>query len=200
VTPGVTSAGATIPRMALVVGDRPVRPLTADEVIRMVETGILGEDERVELLHGVLTQMSPKSPAHGEIEARLIRWLVGSSEHSVRVQHPLLVPDRTSLPEPDIAVVQPGDHLRSHPDGALLVIEVAFSSLATDTGVKPELYAAAGVPDYWVVDIEARRVRMFREPRAYGYRTQAVLGPDGFAAPLALKVPPLDLAALFCGL
>lgn len=192
---------ATIPQMALVVGDRPVRPLTADEAMRMVEAGILGADERVELLHGVLTEVSPQSPEHVEIIQRLARWLGAAVPRLVvRLQFPLIVPDRTSLPEPDIAVVEPGDYLRAHPDGALLVIEVAFSSLATDTKIKPELYAAAGVPDYWVVDIEAKRVRVFREPRAEGYASEALLGPEGFAEPLRVGVPPLDLAELFRGL
>jgi Uma2 family endonuclease len=121
-------------------------------------------------------------------------------DRPVRIADPLVVPDRTSLPEPDIAVVEPGDFLHEHPEGALLVVEVALSSLAIDTQIKPDLYAAAGVPDYWVVDVAAKRVRVFREPGGDGYASRAVLGPDGSAAPEAVDVPPLDLAALFRGL
>jgi hypothetical protein len=65
--------------------------------------------------------------------------------------------------------------------------------------IKPDLYAAAGVPDYWV-DVEAKRVRVFREPGSAGYATQVVLGPAGGLAPMAVDVPPLDLAVLFRGL
>jgi Uma2 family endonuclease len=192
---------ATITPMAFTLGDRPVRPLTADEVLRMVEAGILGGDRRVELLRGVLTEVSPKSPQHAAIKARIARWLDAAvPRYAVRIGDPLVVPDPTSLPEPDIAVVEPGDNLQAHPAAALLVIEVAFSSLEIDAQIKPELYAAAGVPDYWVVDGVAKRVRVFREPRGDGYASRAVLGPGGFAEPVAVDVPPLDLAELFRGL
>jgi Uma2 family endonuclease len=187
--------------MALTLGDRPIRPLTADEVLRMVEAGILAKDRRVELLRGVLTEVSPKTPQHAGIKARLVRWLDPAvPRYPVRTEDPLVVPDRTSLPEPDIAVVEPGDYLDAHPAGALLVIEVGWSSLEIDTKVKPELYAAAGVPDYWVVDLVAKRVRVFREPGGAGYAEQTILGPDGSIAPIAVDVPPLDLAELFRGL
>jgi Uma2 family endonuclease len=62
------------------------------------------------------------------------------------------------------------------------------------------LYAAAGVPDYWVVDMGAKRVRVFRDPGGHAYAAQEMLGPDGLAQPLAVDVPPLDLAELFRGL
>jgi Uma2 family endonuclease len=199
--PGGPGDAATITPMAFTLGDRPIRPLTADEVLRMVEAGILGADRRVELLHGVLTEVSPQKPQHVEAIVRLTRWLDAAiPRFLVRAQFPLTVPDRTSLPEPDVAVVEPGDYRDAHPEGALLVIEVALSSLAVDMKVKPELYAAAGVPDYWVVDIAAKRVRVFREPGGDGYGSQALLGPDGVAEPVAVDVPPLDLAGLFRGL
>jgi Uma2 family endonuclease len=187
--------------MAFTLGDRPVRPLTADEVLRMVEAGILGEGRRVELLHGALTEMSPQSPEHAEIVVRLTRWLDAAlPRFVVRGRSPLMVPDRTSLPEPDIAVVEPGEYLRAHPEGALLVIEVASSSLEIDTRIKPDLYAAAGVPVYWVVDVVTKRVRVFREPRGGGYAARTMLGPDGSLAPVAVDVAPLELAELFRGL
>jgi Uma2 family endonuclease len=197
----MASAGTTIAPMAFTLGDRPVRPLTADEVLRMVETGILGEDRTVELLHGVLTEVSPKSPEHAGIKARIVRWLDAAlPRYAIRTEDPLVVPDRTSLPEPDVAVVAPGDYLHAHPEGALLVIEVAWKSLEIDTKIKPDLYAAAGVPDYWVVDVAAKRVHVFREPSGGGYTALAVLGPEGFAEPVAVDVPALDLAELFRGL
>jgi hypothetical protein len=93
--------------MALTISDRAVRPLTADEDLRMVELGILSEDERVELLHGVLTAVSPQSEEHVAVLQRLHRWLaplVLVGAHDIRMRMPLVVPDRISLPEPDIAV------------------------------------------------------------------------------------------------
>src|SRR3954454_12797467 len=184
--------------MAFVLGDRPLRPLTAEEVMRMVDAGILGEDEPVELLHGVLTSVSAKTPAHEELKMRLLGWRDSPARgHRIRVEGALAVPDRTSLPEPDIAVVAPGDYSAAHPTSALLVIEVAVSSLQTDTTVKPALYAAAGVPELWVVDVAAARVHVFREPRPAGYASVSALGPAGQARPLRVDVPPLDVAQLF---
>src|SRR3954465_6434266 len=97
---------ATIAAMAFVLGDRPVRPLTADDVTRMVDAGILLEDERVELLHGLLWTKAMKSPEHVRLATLLLRRLVEGTRAEVRAEAPLIVPDRTSLPEPDIAVVE----------------------------------------------------------------------------------------------
>jgi hypothetical protein len=109
--------------MPLTVGDRDVRPLTAVEVQRMVDAGILAEDERVELLHGVLTAVTPQSEAHVAVLQRLHRWLaplVVAGRHDVRLQMPFVVPDGTSLPSPDAAVVERVDRL-VHPTSARLV-------------------------------------------------------------------------------
>ena len=187
--------------MAFVLGDRPVRPLTADEVLGMVEAGILSPKERIELLHGVLTEKAVKTPGHEELKMRLMRWLDPTADgHRVRIEAAFVVPDRTSLPEPDIAVVAPKNYARAHPSAALLVIEVAVSSLRIDTTVKAALFAAADVPDRWVVDVDAKRLRIFREPVPGGYATEIVRGPDGYAEPLSVDVPPLDLAEVFEGL
>ncbi len=187
--------------MAFVLGDRAVRPLTADEVMGMVAAGILDDNEPVELLHGMLTEKGVKSPEHEELKARLIRWLDSTAEgHRIRVEGAFVVPDLTSLPEPDIAVVEPGDYLRAHPSSALLVIEVAVSSLRTDTAIKPALYAAAGVPDLWVVDVAARRLIVLREPGPDGYAQETILGAGDRAEPLRLDLAPLEIADLFAGL
>lgn len=189
--------------MALTVGDRGVRALTADEVLRMVETGILSEDEPVELLCGVLTEVSPKSPGHATVMSRLIQWLgagASAGRYTLRTEHPLMVPDATSLPEPDIAIVEPGHDVASHPRTALLVVEVAVRSLRTDTTIKPALYAAAGVPELWVVDVPARRLRIFTDPGPDGYATEQAVGGDGLVRARQVDVVALDLAGLFAGL
>ena len=185
--------------MALTVEDRPVRPLTADEAMRMVELGIIGPDERVELLHGVLTRMSPQHPPHATVTRRLNSWLAPlmvAGTHDVGVQLPLSVPDRTSLPEPDIAVVERDDAI-AHPSTAVLVIEVAVSSLRIDTRIKPPLYAAAGVPELWVIDVSGQNVNVFSEPRADGYARCEQHAPPAALRPRAVEVDPLDLGELF---
>jgi len=193
----------TIQPMALTLGERAVRPLTADEVMRMVDAGILAEDERVELLHGALTAVSQQTPAHATAVTRLVRWLdptANAGRFEVRVQLPLVVADPTSLPEPDIAVVEPGDYTQRHPSAALLVIEVAVSSLATDTRIKPALYAAAGVPELWVLDIPGRRLLAWSDPGAEGYASERCLGETDVVRPRHVDAPPLALAELLAGL
>jgi Uma2 family endonuclease len=188
--------------MALTVGDRPIRPLTADEVMAMVAAGILGEDDRVELLLGALTAVSPKSAEHGSVIARLVRWLIASDpdeRYEVRTEHPLRVPDRTSLPEPDVVVVPCGPS-SEHPTTAVLVIEVAASSLATDTEVKPALYATAGVPEYWVVDLVRREVIKFTQPADGRYDEVVRHRPPEHVRPVSVAVEaPVDLARVFSG-
>jgi Uma2 family endonuclease len=188
--------------MALTVAERAIRPLTADEVLRMVEAGILERPDRLELLHGALTEKPVKSPAHEAVKSRLLDWLApgwASREYLVRVEAPLVVRDRLSLPEPDVAVVEPREYLARHPDRALLVVEIAHSSLATDMKLKPALYASAGVPEYWVVDVGARRLEVFTEPHGDAYAHHAALAPPAQVAPVVLEVAPLDLGALLAG-
>jgi Uma2 family endonuclease len=187
---------------AFTLGERAVRPLTADEVLRMVDAGILSEDEPVELLHGVLTAVSPKSPEHEEVKSRVISWLwpgVMESRYLVRIEAPIIVRDRTSLPEPDVAVVEPRDYSHRHPETALLVVEVAVSSLRTDTRIKPALYAAARVPELWVVDVPAQRVWVMREPDQGRYALEHAMAAGDVLVPTRVQAPPLAVADLLAG-
>src|SRR3954447_16882213 len=118
---------ATIATMVQALDQASVRPLTADEVIRMVEAGILSEDEHVELLHGALWRKPVKSPEHAWIKGLLVDWLRTSGSYLVRSEDPIAVPNRTSLPEPDVAVVAPSIYQHAHPQHALLVIEIAVT-------------------------------------------------------------------------
>src|SRR4051794_26129290 len=138
----------TIPHMGATADVRiPMWPLTVDDFDRMVEAGILGPGDRVELLNGQLAEMSPHSPEH----SGLLQWLgarltraIDPDVASVRVQLPLrFVP--VSEPEPDIAIVPPARYTREHPTTAMLVIEIAKTSLPIDLGTKAEIYAAAEV-------------------------------------------------------
>lgn len=195
-------AARTINAMAFTVEDREVRPLTADEVLRMVDAGILSDDEPVELLHGVLTAVSPKTPAHEVVKMRLLDWLapgVTARHYAVRIEAPIVVPDRTSLPEPDLSIVERGEYVTDHPARALLVIEVAVRSLRVDVQLKPGLYAAAEVPDYWVVDVDGGCVHTFADPRGGTYGTSGAVRPGDTLTPRAVDVAPLDVAALLAG-
>ena len=139
------------------------RRFTVAEYERMGEAGILGQDDRVELLDGEIVQKTPIGPLHASIVDRLNRMLIQrlGDRAVVRIQNPLLAGPR-SQPQPDISVVRARDdfYRSSHPDPAavLLVVEVADSSFALDRGVKIPMYARAGIPEAWLVHLAALEV------------------------------------------
>lgn len=160
----------------------------------MIAAGAIGEDDRVELLEGVLVTTMPQGPRHAFVQEELLEACRAAAGPSlvVRSEKPVTLDD--SEPEPDVAVVAgPRDRYRSaHPAGGdcRLVIEVADSSLRRDV-YKARLFAAAGVAEYWVVDLEAARVIVHLGPRPGGYaevhespsaRTDLPGGPLAFDA------------------
>lgn len=161
---------------SLILPEKP-RPLKRSEYDRLVAMGAF-DDERVELLYGTLVAMSPQDPGHtspiGQLTMLLVPALVGRA--LVRVQSPLVAADE-SEPEPDLAIVPLGDYRSVHPDRAYLVIEVAVSSGKKDRVVKAPLYARSGFTEYWLVDVVAGRVEIYREPSADGYRVRTEHAP-----------------------
>lgn len=160
----------------------------------MVELGLFDE-ERIELLSGVMVAMSPKRPAHSgatqALKRLLVPALVGRAE--VRVQEPLALAE-DSEPEPDIAIVRPGDYMTEHPDHAVLIAEVADTTLRKDRVVKGPIYAKAGVPEYWIVNLIDGVVERYTESRADGYQRLERMGRDGRLAPLAFPDVVLRVA------
>jgi Uma2 family endonuclease len=122
-------------------------------------------------LHGVVVAMTPSKPPHAFSIQKLNLFLVTAlgDRAGVRIQLPLALTD-DSEPEPDIAVVPPGDYGEAHPGAALLVIEVADSSLRKDRHIKAPLYASAGVPEYWLVNLVDGVVEVHEEPAEGTYR------------------------------
>jgi len=150
--------------------------MTVERYLGLVEAGVLSEDDRVELLEGVVVAMTPHNPPHAAGVARAyeaVRVAIGRRAH-VRSQLSLVL--GRSVPEPDLAVV-PGsvrDYERSHPTTALLVIEVADASLKQDRLSKAAIYAAAGIPDYWIVNLRDQVVEVMRDPDREAARYRAV--------------------------
>ena len=152
---------------------------TRERYFRLVAEGVLQPDDRVELLEGVVVAMAPQGPRHevaGDLVAEALRRAV-QQRAAVRVQRSF-VAGRYSVPEPDVAVV-PGqlrDYGKSRPTTALLVVEVADSSLAQERITKAAIYAAAGIPEYWIVNLRNDHVEVFRtpDPRARRYRVMRV--------------------------
>jgi Uma2 family endonuclease len=168
------------------------RRFTRAEYYRMAEAGILGEDDRVELIRGEIVQMSPIGRRHrafvGNLNQLLTPRLAGRA--FVWVQNPIVLTEDTE-PQPDLAVLRrrpvPYKEREAWAEDALLLIEVADSSLAYDRSIKLQLYAEAGIPEYWVVDCAAEAVEVHRHPGRDGYRdVTRVAG----AATLALHAFP----------
>ena len=162
-----------------------LRLLSRSEYDRLVELGMFAE-ERVELLYGVVVRMSPHGPDHDTTLERLTELLVPALQGRarVRIQCAFAASD-ASEPEPDVAVVPLGDYRRAHPSRADLLVEVAGSSLARDRGSKQRLYAASGVPEYWIVNLVDRTVEVRTDPSPEGYRNVRVVRAHESLAPQA---------------
>lgn len=135
----------------------------------IVASGAL-EGAKVELLEGVLVDMTPQGIEHGgviEVLAQLLRDAVGARGR-VREEKPLALGE-DSEPEPDIAIVPPGDPFAGLPGQAYLLVEVAETSLRKDRSAKAELYARAGVPEYWIVNLVDRVVEVHLDPEGGRY-------------------------------
>jgi len=162
------------------------RPLRREEYERLVEAEAFA-NERVELIHGIIVRMSPQKAAHATVVQILTRLLVPrlADRADVRVRLPFAASD-DSMPEPDLALVAPTGYGDPHPDRAFLIIEVAETSLEEDRTDKAEVYAAAGVLDYWIVNIPDQVIEVHREPsrgaytRVTPYRIGDLVSPTAF--------------------
>jgi Uma2 family endonuclease len=177
------------------------RPFRREEYERMSAAGFF-RDERVELLRGVIViaRMGPQNTPHANgIEAltqSLLPPLVGRA--NVRVQLPFAAGD-DSLPEPDLAVVKPGRYMDAHPDQAFLIIEVADASLKIDRQEKAEIYARAGVPEYWVVNVAGRTIERHSEPTDGTYARVAPFRSGETVQPLAFPDVAVRVDDVFGG-
>jgi len=166
-------------RPATPAGDPTPRRFTRREYCDMAATGMF-EGQRVELIDGEILRMSPQSSPHAAAIALLHEWLTLAlaGRFTIRGQMPLVVAER-SEPEPDLAVI-PGaaKDQRDHPRTALLVIEVSSTTLDYDRR-KAGLYASAGVSEYWIINLSARQIEVYRQPRPdaaaeFGHRYAAM--------------------------
>jgi Uma2 family endonuclease len=154
------------------------------EFERLIAEGAFDE-ERVELLGGAIVEMSPQSERHSKVVTRLATLLIQSAaaRATVRVQMPFAASPE-SLPEPDIAVVPAGGDEGERPTQALLLVEVSDASLRKDRTLKADLYAHAGVPEYWIVNLVDRCIEVRTAPVDGAY-TRLETFPSGAAIPFA---------------
>ncbi len=182
--------------------DLSPRPFSVAEYHRMIDVGILTEDDRVELLEGVIVLMSPQKEPHAHAIEVLNEALVSQvkGRYRVRPQLPLALGDR-SEPEPDLAVVplpEPGAPALNR-RAAVLVIEVAGESLRKDRLAKSRVYARAAIPEYWIVNLEERSVEVSRDPdpEAGVYRTSTKASPGEVLRPSVVDGVAVTVADLF---
>jgi Uma2 family endonuclease len=158
------------------------------QFLRLVDLGTF-QGHHVQLVNGVIIRMSPAGAFHHSTVWKLddaLRRCFGRRA-MVRAQMAFAANLR-SRPEPDLAVVPPGDYDREDPTQALLVVEVADSSLTFDRTVKASLYAAAGVPEYWIVDLNDRQVEVRTKPVDGRYTRSHLVGPgESLAVPRTTK-------------
>lgn len=179
------------------------RRFTVEEFIRLDQMRFFQPEERLELIDGEIHPMSPIGPRHGGLVNQLNRWLHSHLEQKwlVLCQNPVALTKR-DLPQPDFAIVPfREDHYSSaHPlaSQVRLIIEVADTSADIDLGKKVQLYAQAGIPEYWVFNLTSNQVECFSKPEGDAYQSHQRLLPGdtiqsealGISLPLAdfLKV------------
>jgi len=142
---------------------------------QMVEAHVLTAEDRVELLNGRIVPMSPQNSRHATAVTLCHQALseMGPEDHFVRTQAPLALGPH-SEPEPDVALVPgtPADYWTQHPDRAALIVEVSDASLEKDRSDKRRLYARHGVPEYWILNLQAGHIEVYRHPSDDDYETK----------------------------
>jgi Uma2 family endonuclease len=171
----------------------PVVPArwTAEQYLRLVDEGVLGPDDRVELLEGVIVSMAPQNVPHAAGVTRATRVLTLALADRALVRPQLsFIAGKYSVPEPDIAVIAGGLDAsdEAHPRDALLVVEVSDSSLKQDRLTKAPMYAAANLPEYWIVNLRDGCVEVRRDPdpKNRRYRSVALRRRGEVIEPIAL--------------
>ena len=165
----------------------------------MVEVGILKANDKVELIHGEILEMSPVGSKHASVVKRLAKrlTLLFGDEAIIGIQDPVLL-EGDSEPEPDISILKPQDdyYESSHPMAKDIwaIIEVADSTLTYDTSDKLELYAQNGIALYWVIELPTKRIAVFSDPENGDYQTKQEWR-EGETAPILGR--ELDLSGLF---
>src|SRR2546427_3147694 len=174
------------------------RRFTVAEYHRMAEVGILTEKDRVELIDGEIVEMTPIGPRHASVVKRLTALLTSrlGARTIVSVQD-LVQLSKESEPQPDVVLLRPSSdfYAEGHPEpvDTLLLIEVADTSLPYDRGVKLPRYAAAGVPEVWIVDLADEAVEVDRAPAPEDYRQTVRIPRGGSLSPAAFPDLTLEI-------
>jgi Uma2 family endonuclease len=175
---------------------------TVAEFLRLMKLGILSDDTRLELIEGVIFEHSPPSPAHiGAVDlVKLALDGVFQPHGAYSRQEHALDMGAHDLPMPDIAVVPgtPRSYAAQHPtpDQVRLVCEVADTTLLSDRRTKVPLYARAGIPECWILNLPDRRLEVFRDPQEGVYQTTLSIPETGTVTPVAAQGTAIAVADL----
>ncbi len=151
------------------------RKFTVDEYHTMIQSGILQEDDRMELLAGEIVEMSPISSRHAAVVDKLAQLMIYRLGENgiVRIQNPVDL-GKHSEPQPDIALVKYKKNFYANslprPEDIFLLIEVGETSIDSDRQVKLPLYATAGIPEVWLIDLLKDVVERYLEPKGDAYQ------------------------------
>jgi Uma2 family endonuclease len=177
-----------------------IRPITVDEYYRMDDAGIFDPDERVELLDGQLIAVPPEGPPHSSASMRLNEGLVRcfAGRAMVRAGNAMRL-GPISAPQPDFAVVRSRDDWYGTalptPSDVLILIEVSHATLRFDRGRKLRAYAAAGIPEVWIVDLVHRRVEVYADPHDGAYAPARVVASGDSITPRAFPDDAIPVAS-----
>jgi Uma2 family endonuclease len=180
----------------------PRKRWTRTDMGKLLEMGLL-DDCRYELIRGEIIAKMPQKPSHSVIITRLFRVLIAVfGVEYLRPQLPIALSDEDE-PEPDIAVttLDTDEYETRHPEPSevKLVVEVSLTTLRDDLGIKAELYAQAGILEYWVLDVESRKLHVHRRPSGQQWGVITVLADTESVAPLAAPDGTIAVADLFVG-
>lgn len=177
---------------------------TVEDYHRMTEVGILGEDDRVELIDGEIVRTSPVKSPHAAHVNRLNSLFAPRAREAfvIAIQNPVQLDDY-SEPRPDVAVLRyrSDSYVERHPlpSDVLLVIEVSDSSLEHDREVKVPLYARSGIPEVWLVNLPERVIEVYRRATDQSYQSVERIGPGGTLSPLELSGVTLAASDVLIG-
>lgn len=177
-------------------------PVSVEQYAKLVERGYFdGHVGDIELINGRILRINPQGPQHADPIDRLGEWSTEQSQRAfrIRIEKPVVLPNSSSTPEPDIAWVKRQSYAQRHPgsEDILLLIEASVSSIGFDTGEKCEVYARAGIPEYWQINVPRREIRVYRDPNAGSFSSVSTHTAGEAISPLCLPAAILDFSSLF---
>lgn len=179
----------------------PVAPLSTEQYLRMIEAGVFGSSDKVELIGGFITPMAPVGPEHnGSLLKLTKRFAAVADRFEIAVQATVSISAGEVL-EPDFALLteRADGYMSALPRAAdiRLLVESAASSLKHDRQVKLSIYASAGIPEYWIIDLKAKSLEVYRDPVGDSYQSIQIFSGDDAVSPLACPEVSLRVGSLF---